>query len=95
MSLLKFDPLVNLFKSKHRLEQELSELKGKAIEAETALSHCEILERQIDALIATIKSRIGGNQRSDVRQVRAFERLKQDLPAIRPHWEKRRRALAA
>ena len=95
MQFLKFDPLKDLFKTKHQLERELSELKAQTVEVETALSHCDRLEREIDGYIIVIKGRLNTDLTRDMLHVRALERVKKDLPEIRAHWLKRRRALAA
>lgn len=88
------NPFTNLFKTKKQLQQELATLRATVLEAETALTNCDRLAREIDGYISQIKGRPGTNPH-DIRHVRALESLKRDLPEIRTFWEKRRQQLAA
>jgi hypothetical protein len=100
--------MVRLFKTKHQLEKELTELKTTLFTAEHAVANCDRLETEIPLRIASIRARNALPRLADgveacfshrdlfmreIRTIGALERLQKDLPEIRRHWEKKLAAL--
>lgn len=106
--LSRFDPVARLFKTKQQLEKELTERRSAIIQAERAVANCKLLETDLPKIEAEIRCRDSlpsfDMETADDREfdasfeleaVSALHRLSEDLPAIRKHWDKVSKGLAA